>query len=422
MLCSWVWSQQGLNYADVERLTYQAFVDGQYDVVKKMGKEALSQNLDYYDLRLRLGIVYFREQHFDNALIHFEKAHQMNPMDVVLQEFLFFTYLNLGKNQTAKRYIDAFESEPKFETYQKLHNGIQAIYGFVGAIQAQQSAPALDASTLYREQKIQRDTYMMGLGALFYLNNRMSLMPSVSVFQVGTQSMIDFNDQTEQRTYSNANLQASLRTTYEYSSRIAFGLHTGVFEEESTSLTSVFTPFEPLTYIEIPYSHLAMFGQVFGELQWRNFKFQSSLGLSNFSNTTQNQVEALGYYFPKGNRNLWLFSGLAWINQNQSQQTLIYGGFGLRFTKSLWAEIKGTSGNHLNYLSSDGVGIFNTLDPVLNSGTFKLHYRIQRWIVSPILAWQQRENINFVITDQGITSETTTFNNYLMSISLSWKN
>lgn len=422
MLYTWVWSQQGLNYTDVERLTYQAFVEGQYDVVKKIGKEALSQNMDYYDLRLRLGIVYFREQHFDNALIHFEKAHQMNPMDVVLQEFLFFTYLNLGKNQTAKRYIDSFESEPKFETYEKLYNGIQAIYGFTGGIQAQQSAPVLDASTVYREQKIQRETYMMGLGALLFLNNRMAFTPNVSVFQVGTESMIDFNNQTEKRTYSNVNMQVSLRATYEYSSRITFGLHTGVFEEKSTSLTSVFIPFEPLTYVEIPYSHLAMFGQAFGELQWRNFKFQSSVGISNFSNTTQNQVETLGYYFPKGNRNLWLLSGLAWVNQKQNQQTLIHVGFGLRFTKALWTEIKCSTGNHLNYLSSDGVGIFNTLDPVLNSGTFKLHYRIQRWVVSPILAWQQRENTNFMITNGGITSEKTTFNNYLMSISLLWKN
>ncbi|MEI2421960.1 tetratricopeptide repeat protein, partial [Arthrospira platensis SPKY2] len=94
---SWGWAQQGLTYADVERLTYQAFIDGQYDKVKKIGQEALAQNFDYFDLRLRLGIVYFREQHFDNALLHFEKAHQMNPQDAVLQEFLYFTYINLGK-------------------------------------------------------------------------------------------------------------------------------------------------------------------------------------------------------------------------------------------------------------------------------------------------------------------------------------
>lgn len=419
---SWGWAQQGLTYADVERLTYQAFIDGQYDKVKKIGQEALAQNFDYFDLRLRLGIVYFREQHFDNALLHFEKAHQMNPQDAVLQEFLYFTYINLGKWQTAKRYIDSLRSEPNFQTSVKLQNGLQSLYVYTGFIHAQQSVPVMDVTALYREQKVQRETYMMGLGALIYTNNRIALMPNLSVFQVGAESSIDFNNQVEQRVFSNTNIQASVRTTYEYSSRMTLGLHTGVFQEKSTSLTSVFTPFEPVNYVEIPYSHLAMFGQAFGELQWRNFKFQSSVGISNFSNTTQNQVETLGYYFPKGNRNLWLLSGLAWVNQKQSQQTLIHVGFGLRFTKALWTEIKCSTGNHLNYLSSDGVGIFNTLDPVLNLGTFKLHYRIQRWVVSPILAWQQRENTNFMITNGGITSEKTTFNNYLMSISLLWKN
>lgn len=422
LVCSWGWAQQGLTYADVERLTYQAFIDGQYDKVKKIGKEALAQNFDYFDLRLRLGIVYFREKHFDNALLHFEKAHQMNPQDAVLQEFLYFTYINLGKWQTAKRYIDSLRSEPNFQTSVKLQNGLQSLYVYTGFIHAQQSVPVMDVTALYREQKVQRETYMMGLGALIYTNNRIALMPNLSVFQVGAESSIDFNNQVEQRVFSNTNIQASVRTTYEYSSRMTLGLHTGVFQEKSTSLTSVFTPFEPVNYVEIPYSHLAMFGQVFGDFQWRNFKLQSSFGVSNFSNTTQNQWEALGYYFPKGNRNLWFLSGLAVVDQLQTQQTLFFGGVGLRLTKAFWAELKGSTGNHLNYLSADGVGIFNTLDPVLNATSLKIHYQINRWVISSVLAWQQRENTNFVITSDGISSETTKFNNYLMSISLSWKN
>jgi tetratricopeptide (TPR) repeat protein len=108
---------QELTYKSVDSITYNQFVTHQYSQLLTTGKAALVQHIDFYYLRMRLGIAYYEKENYENALPHFRKANAMNPMDTITQEYLYYTYLFSGREEEANLFADKFS----FAMQNKIH-------------------------------------------------------------------------------------------------------------------------------------------------------------------------------------------------------------------------------------------------------------------------------------------------------------
>ena len=90
-----------LDYATVDKLSYQYFTDQKWDSVIYIGKKALKDGIDYYYLRVRLGISYFTKQEYFPAVTHFVKAREFNSDDPVITDYLYRAYIYINRNDEA---------------------------------------------------------------------------------------------------------------------------------------------------------------------------------------------------------------------------------------------------------------------------------------------------------------------------------
>lgn len=99
-----------INYISVDTKTYNYYMLQKWDSLIIEGKAALKKNIDYYNLRMRLGIAYFEKKDFNTAATHFLKAYNYSDKtDTISLEDLYFSHLYAG-NETQARAITKFFS------------------------------------------------------------------------------------------------------------------------------------------------------------------------------------------------------------------------------------------------------------------------------------------------------------------------
>jgi hypothetical protein len=101
-------AQNTLSYRTVEELTYHYFVNQQWDSLVETGKAGLHQDIDYYYLRIRMGIAYFNKGKFSRAIQHLNKADRFNSGDSTALEYLYYAYRSFNRplyqNTVVKRF------------------------------------------------------------------------------------------------------------------------------------------------------------------------------------------------------------------------------------------------------------------------------------------------------------------------------
>ncbi len=90
------------DYAFYDSLTYKLYMDKDYRQLIKTGKEALHSGLDYYYLRMRIGIAYYNQKKYRLAVPHFKKALSYSDNDIV-KEYLYYSYLWGGEPLMAEK-------------------------------------------------------------------------------------------------------------------------------------------------------------------------------------------------------------------------------------------------------------------------------------------------------------------------------
>jgi len=88
------------NYAYYDSLTYRLYTQEKWDSVQTIGEEAINQNIDYYYLRMRIGISYFKKNAYSQAIQHFQKANEFNSTETAL-EYIYYSYLYSGNTREA---------------------------------------------------------------------------------------------------------------------------------------------------------------------------------------------------------------------------------------------------------------------------------------------------------------------------------
>ena len=89
------------DFVSVDKETYKLYLDKQWDELIRAGKEGLKQDIDYYYLRMRIGIAFYEKKNYKASQIHFRKALELNEGDPVASEYLYFAYLLAGQTQQA---------------------------------------------------------------------------------------------------------------------------------------------------------------------------------------------------------------------------------------------------------------------------------------------------------------------------------
>jgi len=100
---------QDTTLQNIDAKTYKLYTEKNWHKLIKLSKYALDNDVDYYYLRMRLGIAYYEQHRYNLAYQQFKKAKRFDDNDL-LNEYLYYSYL-FGKNYTEAEELSYYFSD-----------------------------------------------------------------------------------------------------------------------------------------------------------------------------------------------------------------------------------------------------------------------------------------------------------------------
>lgn len=88
-----LWAQESMDFKQINSESYRLFLAEKWDSVIFIGKIAEKQDVDFYYLRMRMGISRYNQQKYRQASVHFQSALEFNNADPGALEYLYYSLL-----------------------------------------------------------------------------------------------------------------------------------------------------------------------------------------------------------------------------------------------------------------------------------------------------------------------------------------
>lgn len=137
-------AQHKPNFIEIDTTTYRAYLNKNWDRIIEVGKYGLSNYIDYYYLRLRVGYAYYMKKQYREAIPHYQAALKFSSKDATAMEFLYYSYLYGDRYNDAVKLVSRFTPALKEYLHITSHNPITAVSFFTtygtGATSAEKEA------------------------------------------------------------------------------------------------------------------------------------------------------------------------------------------------------------------------------------------------------------------------------------------
>ncbi len=381
-------AQENVSYASIDRATYVEYMNNDFKGIKKTGRKALSDHIDFYYMRMRLGIIGYNHKEYEYATPHFEEAYRMNPADTITQEYLYYAYLFSGRTENAEALALKLSSTMQQKLGYKQKRLDNLSIGFVGYLNKNIGTNTSKdyVGTTYKrgEADLNGNTFGESVMIQSTWNARIHFYNKLTVYQTNTMGIEQFSTPPVKHSelYKNRQYQYNWAGSYTTKSGFMFGVGGAFFQTNTSDLLSkppaVQMPGAQITFKEhdTTYNnHLVSF--TFGK-RLKYIYPSVSYTVSNLYGLKQSQEEFLLTYYPLGNVNLYGTTAYALIDNNGTNQTVFSQKIGFKCFDWLWFEGKYSTGNHSNYMTNSGFVSFNTLDPVKMHASLDVHFFVRR--------------------------------------------
>jgi hypothetical protein len=334
-----------IDFVSLDKRTYYYYLKGDIRNLKNTADTMLSSGIDYYYLRLRLGMAFYDRQNYPNALRHFSKALKFSSIDTISREYIYKSYLFSGRTGDANLYLGTLSDDNKNNYLKSL-----SISGI---------------------SEISTGSTYTGYDVILYETNSLSYEAVKSSFSINA-GFESFFLKRFKGTFAFTNLR---KTGTEYSPSKPAGADLNFSQNQLyTRLTAFvfqgweFSAFAHFAFYSetLPPRPLGMGGTTIiktteylgGAGIAKNggiFRMGANFAVSNFSNSRQLRGETYITFLPFGNLNLYLTSGGMYQTDNNWGGTYqINQEIGFRVFKPLWIEAGIINGNAFLYAREMG--------------------------------------------------------------------
>lgn len=337
------------DFASFDRQAYDYYIKGDYKNLKTITSNILKQGIDYYYLRMRIGLLSYNKQRYPVAVKHLGKALEFNSLDTISREYIYCSYLYSGRKADAGLFLESIPPDNRNLTLRSVHKpGLSEIY--FGT-----SAAGYDV-ILYTFNKLNYEAikYSYGIQAGFesYLSSRFkgtvaftNYNKSGTLYSPANPAGGDLNF-TQNQIY--ARLTGYVFTGWEI---LAFGNIVFYKDDLTSGQMGNSTTLRVTEYLG---------GAGITKIGWK-IRTGVNMSFSNFSNSSQIRGEGYLTWLPAGNLNFYLTSGGMYQNDRVWGSTYqINQEIGLKVIKTLWVEAGIVQGNSFLYSRNQGYTINNS--------------------------------------------------------------
>lgn len=106
-------SQEKLNFAGVERNSYQLFQEKKWPELIQLSSRSRKQGIDFFYLQVRTGLAYYNEGKYGKAAEYLLMAYANDQSFDWLQEYLYYSLVYSGRFPEALKYASLFSDDLK---------------------------------------------------------------------------------------------------------------------------------------------------------------------------------------------------------------------------------------------------------------------------------------------------------------------
>lgn len=340
-----------LDYISIVRQTYDQYLRNDFKNLKKTTNNALAKGIDYYYLRMRIGILSFNHQRYSESVEHFSKAICYSSMDTISREYIYYSYLFAGRRDDATLFLRSLPQEKKNANLKRLRSsGLSQVY----------------SSFTYSSY----DTVNYDINSLYY-----EAVTSILAANVGMEA------------YLTNGFKGTFAYTFLRKAGTAYSYINSSGKVMDFSQNQIYAKISTCAFLGwevFGYGHFAIYNDMFSATQSSgkrsNGKFKTeytggigitknswrvrggfNLSYSNFGLSNQFRGEGYAIFLPLGNLNLYFTSGgMYQIDRNWGDTYQINGEIGFRIFKWLWFETGYVTGNTFLYARSQGLLMNNS--------------------------------------------------------------
>lgn len=415
--------ETALTYSSVEVDSYQYYMQEDYDQLNALVNKSLKEDIDFLDLRLRIGILSYQNKKFTIAVKHFEAAYKMSPADTLIQEYLYYSYLSNDQSEEAfafsKNLEPAMQNKLKTLHYKGNYFSMNTGLLFTNAKQlASNNYLSTNKSASYL---MNTSFYKLGINTKWMLSNRLQWYNALSYYRLNSIGEVDLIGEKRTANYSNNYLQWNSALVYQFKHGWVGGIGYGFYRSNSDWLdVTLNTPPMKPVFNSIPttmnsHSFSLLVGKRIG-----TFYPTVAIHQSNFGNDQQNQMEANLTYYPLKNNQLYLTSSYSFI-QSITNQSVFGQKIGGYIHPKWLIEVESIHGNLANRIGSLGFSTFNTGDEVKSHSGISLNYFNKNKQFT--FSYYIQSRTTTMITTQSPTESTSTTQKYFannFSIQIKW--
>ncbi len=389
--------QPGNDFASLDRNMRLYYLANDWDSVIITGKNGLKSGEDYFFLRLRLGIAYYKTGNYCKAAYHLEKANLFNTNDETVLEFLYYSYLLMNRKNEARALSVKFSSRLAAKLATNKSPVFNRFYFETGPsvsnnIEKNKQKNLAGNDSIYGEQDLNGNMYYLHAGTGLNLSKKVSLYLGYGYLTIAKLKQIQTSELVNPGNNSFSSVKGyDVGTVYKKKTDPYSDNYTLYQHEFYSNVTLVLGR----GYIVTPAFHLldVHFNTIYGDLLSQDFNLQStdtvynaetrfinyiiaasvnkslslySLGISaSFSNLNyKNQYQLGGSFsvFPMGNLNLYSSSTLTFAYESPNKRLVFDQLIGAKVWPKLWIEGFVTIGDMINYNEKNAFVVFNSGD------------------------------------------------------------
>lgn len=414
-----------LSYKQVDSTTYALYLKQDWKSVLEMGKKSQKEGIDFYYLKVRMGVSYFKEGKMLNAIKILEEAYAVNTYDITVQEYLYWAYRYSGLILESHLFYTKMSKEVK----DKIQLDLPAISVIDLGVLATSNSDydkmlvANDNTNDNNVRYFPENYQLFSLGLNHPFSNsvnfyhRLSIMPISSVQQENLSGEIkntSFNG-NETRYYADVTFALGNRWYIDTYLNLIFGKYDDVISDSQTD-------FNPPGRSSSSSSSIKYTDYVFGvSLTKASYFIRNTVNVSISNLNGFNQFQG-GYtvsFYPLGNKVLVPFGSVQFQNENSNSNVVYTGGVSIN-TSNFSITGYGNTGELNNFVANNASLIYNQLATPLSEFGLTMKFITKKIDIKIGYSFMEMED-NFVAESNSILPTTFNFNQQNIIGGIVWK-
>jgi tetratricopeptide (TPR) repeat protein len=386
----------------IDSLTYNYYLNGDWDRLIEIGNKAIHVQIDYKRLRQRIGYAYFSKADYYSAQNQYEKALAFDKTDLDTRFYLYYCGLYNGNDSYARYQLSKLPAENQ----KKLNNKTFKI---------------VDASDFEYNNKINNSGTRSNpnywrIGISTKLGNLLNLYQSVSTYSQRIDSTSTVNEFLDKSYIDQKEYVASLSLILNQNIDVTLGYH--YINTKLVDSISYHYPLFKRDTVIIPTNR--NYNMIFSKVSFRLDRFDLGVSgsvLMDGKYLTQQYGIQAGVKLP-GKLNLHFRSSLDAMFDNETRRLIFSQSGGLRVLNNVWAEGNVTFGNLNNYMDNGGLYVYNSKDPtVFKTGATLFWQLLNNVTVYGNYTFESKQMTEIIQTNKTITN----YNQHSLSGGIIWK-